>query len=297
MDFMSPKVPAKNMTRKTFADIIAWLSKSPEKAPVHLMGGEPTLNPDFEWCVEHLLARDFQMNIFSNLATPKAAEYAEKLADLPIHWVVNINPPETWNEMQRERILSALKALGQKANITFNIMPDADNNDWAIKLIKEYNLNRGIKVGFVLPTATGSNYHLSDNEYDIVAAKVVELAKEAEKDGIRLEFECGVPTCAFTDEQLGTLWDCGSTFDSSCCSRLDVNPDGYFIYCLPLATKCAVHFSEYENYEEVKNMFERKFQPFRMLGRTENCHHCNLMRPDVCNGGCLAKMLLNAKNV
>jgi radical SAM protein with 4Fe4S-binding SPASM domain len=294
---MAPKMAKKNMSQETFEGIITWLSKTPESKVIHLMGGEPTLHPDFEGMVEYLLARDFNITIFSNLATHQARGYAEKLSDLPVAWVVNINPPDTWDDARRTRIMSALKTLGPKATITFNIMPDEENNNWAIELIKECHLNRCVKVGFVLPTVTGSNFYLNDGQYDVVAGKVVELARDAEKEHVRLEYECGVPTCVFSEEQLGILWDAGSPCDSGCCSIMDITPDGEIIYCLPLATKHAVHFSEFSTYGDAKNWFETKWQPYRRLGRTEHCFHCNLMRPDACHGGCLAKILLNAKNV
>jgi radical SAM protein with 4Fe4S-binding SPASM domain len=294
---MAPKVAPQDMSPETFREIIAWLSRTPEHRTIHLMGGEPSLNPDFEWMVEYLLARDFNITVFSNLATKQAQLYAGKLSDLPVTWVVNINPPRTWNSVQRERITGSLKALGRKATITFNIMPDDDGSNWAIELINECNLERRIKVGFVLPTITGSNFYLNDEQYDVVAGKVVKLAQDAENEDIRLEYECGVPTCIFTDEQLGILWDTGSAFNSNCCSMMDISVDGKIIYCLPLATKYAVHFSEFQTYPAAKRRFETKLQVYRRLGRTENCHRCNLMRPDSCNGGCLAKMLLNAKNV
>jgi radical SAM protein with 4Fe4S-binding SPASM domain len=293
---MSPKIAKKNMPLQTFRDIITWLSKTSEKT-IHLMGGEPTLHPDFEDIAAYLLERDFHITVFSNLATTQAQGYAQKLYDLPVEWVVNINAPSTWNSEQRERIMKTLKILGQRAAITFNVMPDDDNSGWAIELIKECDLKKCIKVGFVLPTVTGSNYYLNDEQYEIVAEKVVELAQNAEKDSIRLEYECGVPTCVFSEEQLGLLWDSGSKFESSCCSRMDITPDGEIIYCLPLATRQAVHFSKFDTYPETKQWFEMKLMPLRRLGRTENCYKCNLMRSDSCNGGCLAKMLLNAKNI
>lgn len=297
MDFMAPKLPKKNMAKETFRDIINWVSKTPETNAIHLMGGEPTLHPDFEWFVEHLLANDYLITVFSNLATPQAQAYAEKLADFPVAWVVNINPPNTWNQVKRERILKSLKMLGPRATITFNVMPDDEDNVWALELITSYNLNKEIKVGFVLPTLSGTNYSLNDSQYIDVAGKVVDLAIKAERDNIRLEYECGVPTCTFTDEQLGILWDTGSVFNSTCFSRLDITPDGECIYCLPMATKSAVHFSTFDTYPEAKFWFEKKWQPYRRLGNTENCHTCNLMNPHTCHGGCLARMLRNAKNV
>jgi len=294
---MAPKMAKKNMSKETFCGLFDWLGKTPEVRTIHLMGGEPTLHPDFEWFVEYLLAKDYPITVFSNLATPYAEVYAEKLADLPVSWVVNINPPYTWGDAQRKRILSALQVLGQKSSITFNIMPDDSDSFWAIELIKTYNLGRQIKVGFVLPTVTGSNYSLDDTEYSIVADKVVTLAIEAEKEDITMMYECGVPTCTFTDEQLGILWDTGSTFSSSCYSKLDITPDGECIYCLPLVTKAKAHYSMFDTYLDARQWFEKKWQPYRRLGNTAHCHTCNLMDPHICHGGCLAKMLLNAKNV
>ena len=297
MDYMAPTVAKQNMSQATFTGIIEWLSKTQNMKSIHLMGGEPTLHPDFEWFVEYLLARDFKITIFSNLATNQTLQYSQKLADLPVTWVVNINPPDTWNENRKQRITAALKTLSKKATITFNVMPDDDNSSWAIDLIKEYNLNRCIKVGFVLPTLTGSNYYLNDDQYNVVAEKIVCLAQDASDDNIRFEYECGVPTCVFSSEQLGILWETGSVFDSCCNSRMDITPDGKLIYCLPLATKHAIHFSEFPTYPEAKQWFEKKLQPYRRLGRTENCYRCNLLRPDSCNGGCLANILLTAKNI
>lgn len=297
MDFMAPRVEKKNMSKDTFLGIIHWLSQTPEARSIHLMGGEPTLHPDFEWIVENLLSRDYRITLFSNLATPQAQQYAEKLANLPITWVVNVNPPQTWNATNQERISKSLKLLGSKATITFNIMPEEEDNEWALDLIKQYNLSKEIKIGFVLPTVTGSNYSLSDMEYIDVAQKVVRLATRAEQDGIRLDYECGIPTCTFTEEQLGVLWDTNSVFNSTCYSRLDITPEGECIYCLPMATKAAVHYSEFENYLVAKEWFEKKWRPYRSLGRTQHCHTCNLMNPHTCHGGCLAKMLLTAKNV
>ncbi len=297
MDRMAPKVKAHAMSDETFLGILDWLDKTNYRAPIHLMGGEPTLHPKFEWIVDTLMERDFPIVVFSNLATDNAPQYADKLSILPINWVVNVNNPKNWNETQRKNIESALSALGQKAAITFNIMPTEEDDYWAIDLIRRFNLRRDIKVGFVLPTVTNSNYSLADDEYTIVAAKTVKLAQEAERFGIALQYECGVPTCAFTPEQLGILWRCGSKLKSGCNSRLDITPHGEVIYCLPLATLGAKMYSEFENYNETKRWFEERFFPYRKLGRTINCATCNLMHPGKCRGACLAKNLIGAKNI
>lgn len=297
IDRMTPKVDAHAMSDETFLGILDWLDKTNYRAPIHLMGGEPTLHPKFEWIVSTLMEREFPIVVFSNLATDKAPEYADKLSILPISWVVNVNNPRDWNDAQRHNIESSLSVLGKHAAITFNIMPNGSDDYWAIDLIRRFNLSKTIKVGFILPTVTSSNYSLADDEYTIVAEKTVKLAQECERFGITLQYECGVPTCAFSSEQLGILWRCGSRLNSGCCSRLDITPYGEVIYCLPLATVGSRMYSDFDNYAEAKHWFEERFLPYRKLGRTINCATCNLMTPDKCHGACLAKNLIGAQNV
>lgn len=296
-DIMFPKNPRLTMTRESFDGIIEWVKKGPSDRIFHLMGGEPTLNPDLEWMVARLLEENMHITIFSNLATRAASEIAEKICDLPVNWVVNVNDPARWNEEQRRNITHALATLKTRASLTFNIMPNEDDNMWALEYTKRYHLNNNIKVGFLLPTYNQTNEALNDDEYTVVAAKVTRLAQEAAKDDIHLDYECGIPTCAFTDEQLGILWRCGSRLQSGCQSRLDITPDGNVIYCLPLATLGSKHFSQFDSYNDACIWFEQRFGPYRMLGRRIECTSCNLHNSMACNAGCLAKNLINCKNI
>ena len=285
------------MTRECFDGIVEWVKKGPSDRIFHLMGGEPTLNPDMEWMIARLLEEDMNITIFSNLATRSACEIAGKIADLPVNWVVNVNDPAHWDDEQRKNITQALDILKSRACLTFNVMPDEDDNMWALEYTKRFHLNNNIKVGFLLPTYNQTNVSLDDKQYSIVAAKVVRLAQEAAKADVHLDYECGIPTCAFTDEQLGILWRCGSKLQSGCQSRLDITPDGEVIYCLPLATLGKKHYSQFENYNEACIWFEQRFAPYRMLGRRIECATCNLHNSLSCNASCLAKNLINCKNI
>ena len=105
------------------------------------------------------------------------------------------------------------------------------------------------------------------------------------------------PQGAFTDEQLGILWKCGSAVRSGCCSRLDITPLGEVIYCLSLATVLSKPYYEFEDYDHAKDWFETKLAPYRRLGRKIECATCTLMTPEKCNGACLAKNLIGVKHL
>ncbi len=297
VDMMVPKKERALMSRETFTGIMEWLERKPFDRVVHLMGGEPTLHPDIEWMIDYMLERDLHVTIFSNMATKQSAELAEKLAEFPVCWVANVNNPVKWNDGQRENIFRGLQAAGRKASLTFNIIPEEPNELWALELIEKYDLSRSIKVGFVLPTLTSSNMALKDEDYDVVARRVVSLVKAGEPMDISIEYECGVPHCCFTDEELGYLWRHHSTVNSGCQSRLDITPQGDVIYCLPLATAGMRHYTTFDNYIECREWFENRYRPYRMLGSKIECADCMLNNPLKCNGGCLAKNMIGAHNV
>lgn len=297
MDMMAPKQKPSAMSKETFEGILEWLLRKPFDKTIHLMGGEPTLHPEIEWIVDRLLEMDMHITIFSNMATKQAVELAEKFSPLPIKWVANVNDPDKWNDTQRENITKALRSAGKKASLTFNIQPNEPNELWAIELIERYKLSRNIKVGFVLPTLTSSNIALPDSEYHKAAQRVINLINAGSHLDVTIDYECGVPYCAFTDEQQGFLWRHKSRGSSGCQSRLDITPDGNVMYCLPLATAGLRHYTTFENYLECRNWFEQRFHPYRLLGSRLECADCLLNNPLKCNGGCLAKNMIGAKNI
>jgi radical SAM protein with 4Fe4S-binding SPASM domain len=301
-DFMKG-TPKKDMTRETFLSLIDWILKplpgknTTRRTSLHLMGGEPTLHKDFVWMAKTVKSRIKDVKVFTNLATPHAPEYARELKDLEIRWIANVNPPETRTQEQDKNIKKSLGVLGDRVTLTFNMMPEPSPNDWVIDLICEYGLNRNVKVGFVLPTLSHTNEHLSDEDYPKVARRVVEFARACENFEITLDYECGIPWCAFTPNQLGELWRTNSKFFSTCNSILDITPDGRVIYCLPLATMSAVPYYEFETYPAAKDWYESLLNPYRPLGSTPRCHSCNLMRLNLCRGGCMARVLHGARSI
>lgn len=300
MDMMAPAVSPLDMSMETLKALMAWTLKDSEFGhPIHLMGGEPTLNRDFVRMAHYVLEQECKLKVFSNLASRDAPAYAEALRDQEILWVVNVNPPEDRGEEQDRNLRRSLKTLGEKAVLTFNMTPEPRANGWVLDLINEYGLQKTVKVGFVLPTLSHRNEHLKKDDYPKVARRVVDFARRCEGFEVTLNYECGVPWCAFTADQMGELWHLNSAFHSSCDSIMDVTPDGRVIYCLPLASFQAPHFTKFDNYQKAKTWYESTLNPLRQLGSTSKCHECIFLRvrKDACRGGCMARILHGSHNV
>jgi len=287
---------AKDITMETLHGILSWLQVKPFQGnSVHLMGGEPTLHVQFSEIAQTVRNRGFELTVFSNAATPKSAAYAEEIRNLNPRWVVNINPPESRTESENANLHKTLAILGEQATLTFNLRPEPMAYEWAVELIAEYGLAPRIKVGFVLPTMSHKNQHFRPDAYAEAAERTVEFAALCDQHDISLQYECGVPWCAFTPEQMGFLWSTNSRFSSCCNSILDITPDGHLMYCLPLANFRQVHYSKFPDYPAAKSWFEKELNPYRPLGTTQNCFACNLLRQGVCRGGCLAHAIGQTK--
>lgn len=296
-DFMS-SAPNKDMSWDVFNGLLEWLQRVPFPGnSIHLMGGEPTLHPEFIDMVTTVLDIKMEIQVFSNLATNNAPGFSEELKDEDIKWIVNVNPPASRSKRQDENLKKSLAVLGEKVVLTFNMRPKPTEHRWVMDLICEYGLKKSVKVGFVLPTLSHSNTHLKKDEYPIVASRVVEFARDCDNFDISVKYECGIPWCAFTAEQMGQLWRLNSRFHSACNSILDITPDGQVIYCLPLVTLLAVHYTKFETYPAAKARFNSKLAPYRPLGSTYQCHSCNLLRIGICSGGCMARILEGTSNL
>ena len=295
---MGPDNVTLDMTRELFLALLAWLKKAPfDGNVVHLMGGEPTLHKDFVWMAEMTVNQGFDVAIFSNAATPKAPEYSEQLKHLDIRWIVNVNSPDTRTVAQEKSLRESLRILRENVTLTFNMTPEPVSNEWLVDLIYDYTLRKKIKVGFVLPTLSHKNQYLDNDDYSRVAERVVAFASFCETFDISLDYECGIPWCAFTPSQLGQLWHANAKFFSSCDSILDIMPNGCVMYCLPLATLYAVPFDQFEDYPAAKQWYESTLNPYRPMGSTPTCFSCNLLRSGVCRGGCVARILHGARNI
>ena len=111
-DQMPPAVKGQDMTRETFLELVAWSKRDSQHTVIHLMGGEPTIHTDFVWMAKYALEQGCEVKVFSNLASPRAREYAEELKDSQIRWVINVNPPESRTPEQDKSIKASLKLLG-----------------------------------------------------------------------------------------------------------------------------------------------------------------------------------------
>ena len=281
LDMIGPEHAKTHMTWETFLSLLAWIDRSGmDHLSVHLMGGEPTLNPLFFDMLNEAVRRDCTVLVFSNAATQIDPHRLVEAVNKGVRWVVNCNHPSQYRGNQLDLLKANLAILGKNASITFNVTSGEFDYSYVFDYIKTFGLDPRIKVGVALPTLQHHNVYAQWEEFPAIAEQILALHEIVTGIGGNIEFECGVPYCLFTSEQHRKL---GNVHVSHCNSRLDITPWGDVINCLPLSKMVSVPYNRFSDYGQAKDWFGKLLMPYRQVGSTANCLTCESRLPRHCS--------------
>jgi hypothetical protein len=172
---------------------------------VRLLGGEPTLHPQFPELVERARARSKKILVFTNGLMPEEAlARLEELSPTECTVLVNVNEPVEAGEATYERQRAAIHRLGKRALLGFNIYRTDFQPDFLLSLISEAGCRPVIRLGLAHPCLSGDNQYIHPNQYVAIGQKIVSFARLAAGTGVIVEFDCGFVRCMFSDEDLNS---------------------------------------------------------------------------------------------
>jgi hypothetical protein len=259
---------------------------------VGLLGGEPTLHPDFPHIIDRFLSEGFRIKLFSNGLMPAPSlEYLSGLDSDRMLTIINVNHPDDAQPGEREQVAATLAALKRKAALGFNIYrPDFDG-EFLIDLLEKYDLDRHIRLGLTQPILGGRNTYVLREHYPEVGRRIVRLAERTGPRGMFLGLDCGFTLCMFTPEDIGPMMYNGVTFKLTCNPIVDIGVDLSVWSCFPLSRWETTHLDQFETRQEIVRYYENKLQAFRGVGATADCLECRHKLGGNCLGGCIAQTI------
>ncbi len=251
-----------------------------------LLGGEPTLHPEFAELVARARARGKRIVVFTNGLMPESA--LASLEALPAEaCTVLVNAGEPGDPGYARRRL-ALRRLGARALPGYNIdRPDAELG-FLLDLAAETGCRPVLRLGMAQPCLSGRNRHIHPKQYRVVAQRIAGLAAGAMAQGVRLELDCGFVRCMFTDEEVAMLEGAGADVGWRCNPILDVDTAGRVIHCYPLSGLGSLPLVPAGNAAGLRRAFEVRTRPYRRAGVYPECSTCPFKASGECTGGCLA---------
>lgn len=259
---------------------------------VGLLGGEPTLHPDFPEVLDRVLSYGFHVKLFTNGMMPDpAVERLAKEEPGRVLTIVNVNHPDETPESEREHVAATLEVLGKRASLGFNIYrPDFDAA-FLIDLVERYGLAPHIRIGLAQPILGGQNAYVQREEYPVVGHRLARFAERTGPKGINVGLDCGFTLCMFAPEDIGPMMYNGVTFKLLCSPVIDIGVDLSVWCCFPLSQWETTHLDQFENRQQAVQYYERKLEPFRAVGATKDCLECRHKAALNCRGGCAAQAI------
>jgi len=270
---------------------------------IALLGGEPTLHPEFVDYTLYLLERGFHVNVFTSgiLSEQRFDECYRNLAHVPserLSFVCNVNDPQLSPPGETLKVRQFLQAFGHLTVPGFNIYHLDFNLDFIFEYISLYGMKRNLRLGLAHPIPDTNNQHIPIEKMSVFAERLITYLPAFERLQIKAGFDCGFPMCLFTDEQLGRLFKAnGGHLRFTCGPAVDIGADLEVWACFPLSNYHRKSLFDFNNLGEVARFFEEKHQLVRseVGGIFEACDECIYRRDRLCSGGCLAHLLSKFK--
>ena len=299
----------KHMAEPAAGEFISWeslnyladfLESSGEKK-FSILGGEPTLHPEFNAMLVYLLERGFDLNVFTSgiMDNDKLEEAFVFFRDLPPHrlsFVCNLNNPEQTPApfAEQESVKRFLRHFGSRVMPGFNIYrPDFDL-DFLFRTINEFGLRRSLRLGVAHPIPGMKNKHIPLAGMDQIVERLCSFRDRFDRFRVKPVLDCGFPLCRFSDEQLGWLLRAtGGHTRFVCAPVIDIGTDLSVWPCFPLSSYHRKSVYDFNSLQEIHKYYQdyHKLVHQEAGGIYEACDECTHREDGFCNGGCIAHLL------
>jgi len=279
------------MTWETYLQVLDYAQRS-KADHVRILGGEPTLHPEFNAMVAEALARNLTVRVFSNGLMPeRAVEFLEAVPQGKMIVLLNVNllPGSGLPDIAGQQ--RVLERLGPAITVGLNIAHPSQSRPYALlDLIRKFKLAPTIRVGIAHPRLGGSNQALHPRYYATVGRNLASFMTHAKGEGISVGLDCGFVPCMFPEEAREILKE--QNFGASpCVPVLDILPTGDVISCYPLEALGQVPLSAGADAAVLRSLFESKLNQMRQTTLFPDCVECREYLAHKCHGGCLAASL------
>lgn len=272
-----------DITLKNLKEISPFISSFHNKK-LNILGGEPSLNPEFISILQYLLSEEYELLIFTNGdISPSVLVQLQGLMCGKFEFIVNRS-----SNFLTANTVKFYKTLGHRIKIGLTIFKSRQYVQHAIREIEDYRLRKAIRIGIALPSYSPSNNtYLSPAAYPRISSEIFPFLVECIRKGIKPEFDCGFPYCFFTDEQREYSSLHSVHFASLCGIIPDLLPDHSAIPCFPLA-HARVDLHGQSSWSEVISGLEKKVAGMKMNLIFAHCQGCTYLQEAICSGGCKA---------
>lgn len=293
----------KNISLEQFKFTLDWIEKDIKQygpPMIGLIGGEPTLHPQFKEILsitdQYLLKYGGNGVLFTNGVYLE--QYIPFIPDT-IGILLNLNTPTAMTEDQWDKLNRTLKKLynigwlnSYKVTIGCNLCMEIDDYSFLWDIVDKYKITH-VRTSVTAPTKT--EYKNNKDEYYLtMLPKFLNFVKEAKQRNVSLGKDCNhIPYCYYENnddlEMVIKQYQIppNQGLEPHCGPVVDITPDFMASSCFGAYE--LIDCSQFEKYSELTYYLLHKcIMPRFLANNTGRCKECEKHKLLLCQGGCLA---------
>ena len=252
----------KNITEEQLDKILNWLDPVAREKHLRigLIGGEPTLHPDFVNIINKIGHFCYLKQIDSFLFTNGIKLTKELLQEIPDNMdiLLNYNHPNLMSEQDFQQLnkninlIYNLNWLDDKVTLGLNLYKELNNYQYFKDIILKYHIKK-----FRLTLASIQTNNL-DEYYQQMKPYFMDIINFAINNGVEEIFmDCRLPTKYFTEEEKKQVFKMRKEdkYIKICEPAFDITPDFKASFCF---ANYNLKDCENKTYEEIYNQFKEK---------------------------------------
>ena len=259
---------------------------------LRLMGGEPTLHPNFGEVIDLALANGLRIDLLSNATwSARISDHLGRISPQHLLLLLNVDHPDRYRPNVWERVDLNLAALAGRrgVSLSFNIFEREPQADYVLDLARRHRISR-IRLSFSLPVIGTANTRLRLQDYPLLAGFIVDFARRARDQYVAVQLDNAVPLCMFSYAQTGELILRGVLDlqrNARCQPIIDIGPDLTLWNCFCLSGFKNRRLEEFRTLDEIRQYYDHELSPYQdQIFPMEECYDCDLQRTHACQGGC-----------
>ena len=282
------------ITLDDFKKVLEFISRPP-KNHVGIIGGEPTLHPQFEEILKELNTYCRECNTGATLFTNgiELEKYLPFIGDR-IGLLINCNAAEWQNPDLYEKHIKTLDHLHElswfdsKVTLGCNVFPGQTDYSFIWELVDKFHIDH-LRTSVVSPGGCYAALRSDKEKYYMDMKPIfIEHCKNAIKHNCRLCMDCGhIPMCYFTMEEREIVEQiCDNLYQDFCEPVVDITPEFKATACF--GSYDPIDIRDFDNLIELERfLMAKKNLPKAAANGTGRCSTCKRHKMLQCQGGCL----------
>lgn len=286
-----------NMTVDTVRRILQFALRGDQRFHnVGVVGGEPTIHPEFESILQELSVYLSENRASATLFTNGTGlePYVKSIPE-SMGMLVNVNAPEKVGDLFDKTVLAleevARRDLFGKTTLGCNVYPTLLDYSWIWDLCKEFKLDH-LRCSVVSPGGCFEHLHKErDYYYWKMKPIFLDFCQQAIQHGVHLGMDCGrIPDCYLSERELDLVRQATDGRPLQFCEpHIDINADLEVSSCLIMAgEQNSVKMTDFDTPEEIQRYLLANYTiPKWKKTAYGKCAACEKHKFMKCQGGCL----------